>query len=77
MNRLEWIILIIVCLAIYKMFIRPFSSEGYTPLQKAYSFGFIDTNPSRRVSSYFDQCSPENFSDCQRGPSQFESYPLP
>lgn len=79
MNKTRVIILITVILMMYFMFFAP--SESYTPLQKAYSFGLVDTNPARRVSSYFDQCSPENFSDCQNrqqnGPSPFEGYPLP
>jgi len=75
MNFWNWIILFVVLMTVYKMFIEPRRSK-YTPLQKAYSFGFIDTNPARRVSAYFDRCSPENFIDCQR-PQEDHGYPLP
>ena len=76
----QLLIFITVAIFVYFMFINRRTSEAYTPLQKAFSFGFVDTNPQRRVSSYFDQCSPENFSDCQKraeSQSQFEGYPLP
>jgi hypothetical protein len=76
MNFWNWIILFVVLMTVYKMFIEPPRRSKYTPLQKAYSFGFIDTNPARRVSAYFDRCSPENFIDCQR-PQEDHGYPLP
>jgi len=26
----------------------------------------VDTNPMRRTSQFFDECSPENFEECRR-----------
>jgi hypothetical protein len=39
-------------------------------------YGFVDTNPSRRVSGFFDNCSPENMEDCQRN-NPYEGLPKP
>ena len=36
----------------------------------------VDTNPARRVSSFFDGCSPENMEDCKRN-NPYEGLPLP
>ena len=30
-----------------------------------YRYGFVDTNPMRRISDPFDNCSPENFDECR------------
>ena len=42
----------------------------------AYRYGLVDTNPARRVSSFFDACSPENMEDCPRN-NPYEGLPLP
>ena len=39
-------------------------------------YAFVDTNPSRRVSGFFDNCSPENMEDCSRN-NPYEGLPLP
>lgn len=36
----------------------------------------VDTNPARRVSGFFDACSPENMDDCPRN-NPYEGLPLP
>ena len=41
-----------------------------------YRYGFVDTNPTRRVSGFFDNCSPENMEDCKRN-NPYEGLPLP
>lgn len=53
--------LLVVLLVAYKK-----RSELYRPLSAAHRLGFIDTNPARRVSDAFDQCSPENWEDCRK-----------
>ncbi len=42
----------------------------------AYRYGLVDTNPTRRVSNFFDACSPENMEDCPRN-NPYEGLPLP
>lgn len=44
----------------------------------AYGHGIYetDTNPVRRVSGFFDGCSPENMEDCTRN-NPYEGLPLP
>lgn len=42
----------------------------------AYRYGLVDTNPARRVSNFFDACSPENVEDCPRN-NPYEGLPLP
>lgn len=73
------IIATVVALVLFIMFFAR-GKAGYTPLQKSYSHVMgVDTNPARRVSSYFDQCSPEEFGSCPKPQSdpQFVGYPLP
>lgn len=42
----------------------------------AYRYGLVDTNPARRVSNFFDACSPESMEDCPRN-NPYEGLPLP
>jgi len=51
-------------------------SEKYRPQQADYRYGFVDTNPARRTSQFFDTCSPENMGDCPRN-NPYKGYPLP
>lgn len=51
-------------------------SEKYTPPQSPYRYDLVDTNPSRRVSGFFDGCSPENMEECTRN-NPYEGLPLP
>jgi len=50
--------------------------ELYHPAETEYRYGFIDTNPARRISSFFDGCSPENVGDCKLN-NPYEGLPLP
>jgi hypothetical protein len=50
--------------------------ELYYPAEIEYRYGFIDTNPARRISSFFDGCSPENVGDCKLN-NPYEGLPLP
>jgi hypothetical protein len=50
--------------------------ETYTPAQSAYRYDLVDTNPKRRVSGFFDGCSPENMEDCTRN-NPYDGLPLP
>lgn len=51
--------------------------EPYRPQDSAYRYGFVDTNPARRTSQFFDNCSPENMEDCKRNNNPYEGLPLP
>lgn len=53
-----------------------FTKERYTSGRPDYRYGFVDTNPARRVSGFFDNCSPENMEDCTRN-NPYEGLPLP
>ena len=53
----------------------PFS-EGYSAAENPYKYNLVDRNPVRRVSSFFDRCSPENLEDCPRN-NPYEGLPLP
>ena len=53
------------------------SKEKYSSGRVDYRYGGnYDTNPTRRVSGFFDNCSPENMEDCQRN-NPYEGLPLP
>lgn len=50
--------------------------EGYRAAENPYKYNLVDRNPVRRVSSFFDRCSPENMEDCPRN-NPYEGLPLP
>jgi hypothetical protein len=52
------------------------NKERYTSGRNDHRYAFVDTNPSRRVSGFFDNCSPENMEDCSRN-NPYEGLPLP
>ena len=52
------------------------NKERYTSGRADYRYGFVDTNPTRRTSGFFDNCSPENMEDCSRN-NPYEGLPLP
>jgi len=51
-------------------------SEKYRPPNADYKYSFVDTNPARRVSAFFDKCSPENMEDCKRN-DPYKNLPKP
>lgn len=51
-------------------------SEKYQPPGADYKYGFVDTNPARRTSGFFDNCSPENMEDCKRN-DPYKGLPKP
>ena len=51
-------------------------AEKYRPPNADYKYGFVDTNPARRVGAFFDNCSPENMEDCSRN-NPYKGLPLP
>jgi hypothetical protein len=51
-------------------------SEKYRPPNAEYRYSFVDTNPMRRVGSFFDNCSPENMEDCKRN-DPYKGLPKP
>jgi hypothetical protein len=51
-------------------------SEKYRPPNADYKYNFVDTNPVRRVSAFFDNCSPENMEDCKRN-DPYKGLPKP
>ncbi len=68
-------ILVIVLAVIAIMGIR-YLRETYRSEGSDYRYGFVDTNPARRTSQFFDNCSPENMEDCTRN-NPYEGLPLP
>ena len=68
--------LLLVAVAVVIVFLMMKCKEMYRPDQSAYRYGFVDTNPVRRTSQFFDTCSPENMADCSRN-NPYEGLPLP
>lgn len=68
--------LLLVSVAVIVVFLMMKCKEKYIPDQSAYRYGFVDTNPARRTSQFFDMCSPENMEDCSRN-NPYEGLPLP
>lgn len=68
--------LLLVSVAVIVVFLMMKCKEKYIPNQSAYRYGFVDTNPARRTSQFFDTCSPENMEDCSRN-NPYEGLPLP
>jgi hypothetical protein len=66
----------IVILFVAIIAITFFTKERYTSGRPDYRYGFVDTNPARRVSGFFDNCSPENMEDCKLN-NPYEGLPLP
>jgi hypothetical protein len=66
----------IVILFVAIVAISYFGKERYSSGRPDYRYGFVDTNPARRVSGAFDACSPENMEDCKLG-NPYEGLPLP
>jgi hypothetical protein len=65
-----------LAIAVIAIYLVMKSKEKYIPNQSAYRYGFVDTNPVRRTSQFFDTCSPENMADCSRN-NPYEGLPLP
>jgi hypothetical protein len=72
MNKLLLVLIVIFVAVLLSNELK----EKYTPKQSDYRYGFIDTNPMRRTSQFFDNCSPENMEDCKRN-NPYEGLPLP
>jgi len=70
-----WIAVVLV-LAIVGTFVGTQLAEKYRPAGADYRYDFVDTNPARRTSQFFDNCSPENMEDCKRN-NPYEGLPLP
>lgn len=68
--------LLLVSVAVIVVFLMMKCKEKYIPDQSAYRYGFVDTNPARRTSQFFDTCSPENMEECSRN-NPYEGLPLP
>jgi len=62
--------------ALIVMFVSIQMAEKYRSVDADYSYNFVDTNPVRRTSQFFDTCSPENMEDCKRN-NPYEGLPLP
>ena len=71
----SWVAVAVI-LVIVAIIISFQMSEKYRPVGADYRYGFVDTNPDRRVGQFFDTCSPENMADCQRN-NPYEGLPLP
>jgi len=68
------IVLAIVAAIVVYLVVK--NKEKYRPEQSDYRYGFVDTNPTRRIAGFFDNCSPENMEDCKRN-NPYEGLPLP
>ena len=73
MNNTKILMVAAVVVIIYMMMK---CRERYIPDKSAYRYGFVDTNPQRRIAGFFDHCSPENMADCSRN-NPYEGLPLP
>jgi hypothetical protein len=70
MNR--WLVITVVLILAFVWFKR---GEGYS-VRDEWKTDRIDSNIARRVSGFFDRCSPENLEDCKRGRTGFEGLPI-
>jgi hypothetical protein len=71
----SWIAVVIVVVLVGAL-IGTQIAEKYRPVGADYRYDFVDTNPVRRTSQFFDNCSPENMEDCSRN-NPYEGLPLP
>jgi|TARA_B110000046_G_scaffold6730_1_gene7060 hypothetical protein len=67
---------ILLVIAVVGIYFLMKNKELYIPRESAYKYGTVDTNPARRTSQFFDNCSPENMADCKRN-NPYEGLPLP
>ena len=67
---------ILLVIAVVGIYFLMKNKELYIPRVSAYKYGTVDTNPTRRTSQFFDNCSPENMADCKRN-NPYEGLPLP
>jgi len=74
-QRGAWIA-IVIALVFVGALVGTQLAEKYRPVSADYRYDFIDTNPARRTSQFFDNCSPENMEDCKRN-NPYEGLPLP
>jgi len=74
MNRrlIAYTVALVICFILF----RYVAVEKYKPLRGDYGYDRVDTNPKRRVSSFFDGCSPENVGSCKLN-NPYEGLPLP
>jgi hypothetical protein len=72
MNR--WLVIAVLLILAFFWFRR--GGEGYTSVRDEWKTDRIDFNIARRVSGFFDRCSPENLEDCKRGRTGFEGLPI-
>jgi hypothetical protein len=68
------VVAVVILVAI--LYIVTMKSEKYRNGRVDHRYAFVDTNPARRVSGFFDNCSPENMEDCSRN-NPYEGLPLP
>lgn len=68
--------ILMVAVAVVIIYMMMKCRERYIPDKSAYRYGFVDTNPQRRIAGFFDHCSPENMADCKRN-NPYEGLPLP
>jgi hypothetical protein len=72
MNR--WVMIAVVLILGY-LFYSSGREEAYS-VRDDWKTDRIDLNIARRVSGFFDRCSPENLEDCKRGRTGFEGLPI-
>lgn len=65
-----------VALLICFILLKYATIESYKPIRSDYGYNVIDTNPMRRVSDAFDNCSPDDMESCKFS-NPYEGLPLP
>jgi hypothetical protein len=73
-TALKYIIVLYVAISLLVFF----NTEKYSSGRPEYRYvtNAYDSNPERRVSGVFDNCSPENMEDCKLS-NPYEGLPLP
>ena len=77
-TAIRYIVILFVAICILGFLNRRegYVADGSGRLDYHYVTKDYDTNPTRRVGGFFDNCSPENMEDCQRN-NPYEGLPLP
>lgn len=69
---IAYAVALIICFILF----RYVTVEKYKPIRGDYGYNKVDTNPERRVSSFFDTCSPESVTTCKLN-NPYDGLPLP
>ena len=75
---IKYIVILFVAIVLLGFLTRneKYVADGSGRLDYHYVTNAYDSNPERRVSGVFDNCSPENMEDCKFS-NPYEGLPLP